>query len=274
MTDPGRRRLRGVPLHVAPDHPPRRMDRRAHPPARRALVLSDGRRPSGLLEFSALASAGSPERWEADGGATWAGAGRYSAGTVREWPHDLRRLRAPAARHRSGRDQRMARLARRRDRHAWQDASPLHPDAAPRTGPREPGQLPGHREHALHQHDPARAGAVVPRRRAHRAPDPRVRAVERGDDGHQGEQARRRHRWPPVDVRQLGVAVRDRLQPLLPRQGRRQARRSRLLPGPRRARHLRQGVHRGSPHGGRPRPLPPGDRTRWARACRAIRTRG
>ena len=60
---------------------------------------------------------------------------RYSAGTVREWPHDLRRLRAPAARHRSGRDQRMARLARRRDRHAWQDASPLHPRRGSSNGP-------------------------------------------------------------------------------------------------------------------------------------------
>ena len=60
-------------------------------------------------------------------------------------------------------------------------------------------------------------------------------------------------------------AVRDRLQPLLPRQGRRQRRRRRLLPGPRRPRHLRPGVHRGPPHRRRPRPLPPGDRPRRPR---------
>ena len=58
----------------------------------------------------------------------------------------------------------------------------------------------------------------------------------------------------------VGGAVRDRLQPLLPRQGRRQRRRPRLLPGPRRARRLRPRVHRGPSHRRRPRPLPPRDR--------------
>ena len=106
---------------------------------------------------------------------------------------------------------------------------------------------------------------MVPRRRVHRAAHPRLRPLERGDDGRQGQQARRRHRRPPVDVRQLGQPVRDRLQPLLPRQGRRQRRRPRLLPGPRRARRLRPGVPRGPPDRGRPRPLPPRDRPRRPR---------
>ena len=106
---------------------------------------------------------------------------------------------------------------------------------------------------------------MVPRRRAHRAAHPGLRPLERGDDGRQGEQARRRHRRPPLDVRQLGEPLRDRLQPLLPRQGRRQRRRRRLLPGPRRPRHLRQGVHGGPPDRRRPRPLPPGDRPRRPR---------
>ena len=114
--------------------------------------------------------------------------------------------------------------------------------------------------HAVHQHDPPRVRAVVPRRRVHRAADPRLRPLERGDDGRQGEQGRRRHRRPPLDVRLVGVAVRDRLQPLLPRQGRRHPRRPDLLPGSRRPRHLRPGVPRGPPGGRRPRPLPPGDR--------------
>ena len=43
------------------------------------------------------------------------------------------------------------------------------------------------------------------------------------------------------------------------------ARRPRLLPGSRRARHLRPGLSRGPPDRRRPRPLPPGDRTRRAR---------
>ena len=131
---------------------------------------------------------------------------------------------------------------------------------------REPGQLPGHGQHAVRQHHPPRAGAVVPRRRAHRAAHPGLHPLERGDDGGAGQQARRRHRRPPVDVRQLGQPLRDRLQPLLPRQGRRHARRPRLLPGPRRARHLRPGVPRGPPDRGRPRPLPPRDRPRRPRA--------
>ncbi len=253
------------------------MDRRAHPPTRRALVLTT------LGDFWAAGIFGTrkrrqPRTVEAGGGkvggATWAGAGRYSAGTVREWPHDLRRLRAPAARHRSDRDQRVARLARRRGRHARQDASPVPAVEAARPGQREPGQLPGHGEHAVRQHHPPRAGAVVPRRRAHRAPDPGLRPLERGDDGRQGEQARRRHRRPPVDVRQLGVAVRDRLQPLLPRQGRRHGRRPRLLPGPRRARHLRPGV---SSRGASPTTTSTTSARRSAAAaaaCRATRTRG
>ncbi len=48
---------------------------------------------------------------------------------------------------------------------------------------------------------PPRAGAVVPRRRAHRAAHPRLHPLERRGDGDQGQQARRRHRRPPVDVR-------------------------------------------------------------------------
>ena len=48
---------------------------------------------------------------------------------------------------------------------------------------------------------PPRAGAVVPGRRAHRAPHPRLHPLERGGDGRQGQQARRRHRRPPLHVR-------------------------------------------------------------------------
>ncbi len=58
-------------------------------------------------------------------------------------------------------------------------------------------------------------------------------------------------------LRLVGRALRGRLQPLLPRQGRRPARRRRLLPGPRRARHVRPGLPRGSPRRGPARQLPP-----------------
>ena len=70
------------------------------------------------------------------------------------------------------------------------------------------------------------------------------------------------HRRPPGHLRLVGRAVRRRLQPLLPGQGRRPRRRRRLHPGPRRARHLRPGLPRGPPHRGAARRLPPRDRRR------------
>ena len=54
------------------------------------------------------------------------------------------------------------------------------------------------------------AAAVVPRRRGHRTTDPRLHPMERRGHGRPGEPRRRRHRRPPVDVRQLGRAVRRR----------------------------------------------------------------
>ncbi len=53
--------------------------------------------------------------------------------------------------------------------------------------------------------------------------------------------------------------VRGRVQPLLPRQGRRWLRRPDLLPGSRRAGDLRPRLPRGPPHRGSARPLPAGD---------------
>ena len=45
-------------------------------------------------------------------------------------------------------------------------------------------------QHRLHQHDPAGARAVVPRRRVRRAPDPRLHPLERRDHGVTGPTAR------------------------------------------------------------------------------------
>ena len=52
----------------------------------------------------------------------------------------------------------------------------------------------------LHQHDPARAGAVVPGRRGPRAPHPGVHPLERGGDGRPRQPPLRRSRRPPLDV--------------------------------------------------------------------------
>ena len=99
---------------------------------------------------------------------------------------------------------------------------------------------------------------MVPRRRAHRAPDPRLHPLERRDHGQQGQPqgpgGRRAHRHLP-ERRQ---PVRGRLQPLLPGQGPSGRRRPRLHPGPRVARHLRPGLPRGPADRRPPRRLPPG----------------
>ena len=78
----------------------------------------------------------------------------------------------------------------------------------------------------------------------------------------------RRDRRPPRDVRLRRQPLRGRLQPLLPGQGRRLRRRPGLLPGPRRAGDVRPGVPRGPAQRGPARPLPargragPGTRAR------------
>ncbi len=98
-----------------------------------------------------------------------------------------------------------------------------------------------------------------------------VHPLERGRDGRPGEPPVRGPRRSPVDLRVGGGALRGRLQPLLPGQGRRRVRRPGLHAGPRRPGHLRPRVPRRPHDRGRPRPVPSGDR---GRACRAIRTRG
>ncbi len=165
----------------------------------------------------------------------------------------------PAARHRPHRDPGVDRVARRGGQRQGPLARPL-PDAEaagaqPRAAVRDP--RPG--AHALRQHHPAgrRAAAVlVPRRRRRRAAPPRLHPLERRGDGDQGQPGRRRHRRPPGHLRQLRLALRGRLQPLLAGQGRGPGRRRHPHPGPRRPRHLRPGVPRGPPRRGPARPLP------------------
>ena len=168
----------------------------------------------------------------------------------------------PAPRHRPGRDQGVARLVRRHGRRPRPQPGALRDAAAARAGARAERRRPGAAQHRLHQHDPARARAVVPRRRGGRAADPRVPALERrrhGVDGEpQGPRGRRAHRDVPV----LGVALRGRLQPLLPRQGPPRRRRPDLHPGPRLPRHLRPRLPRGPAQRDPAVALPPGGAAR------------
>ena len=129
-------------------------------------------------------------------------------------------------------------------------------------------------QHRLRQHDPHRARAVVPRRRGGRAALPGVDPVERRDDGAPGAAPRSRRRRAHLHLRVVGLALRGRLQPLLPRQGPPRRRRPGLHPGPRLARHLRPRVPRGPAHRRPTRRLPPGAQPPRRRACRPTRTPG
>ncbi len=160
----------------------------------------------------------------------------------------------------------MDRVAGRRDRQRRPATSALPDAQAARTCPRAPRRSAGAAQHRLHQHDPTRARAVVPRRRGHRAAHPRLHPVECRDHGVAREQDRRRRR-AHRHLRERRVALRGGLQPLLPRQGPGQRHgRPDLLPGPRGSRHLRARVPRGTPHREPSRRVPPGEVTRTVRA--------
>ena len=183
----------------------------------------------------------------------------------------VRRDQPPGPRHRPGRDGGMARLVRRRRRRPGAVPGALPAHEAPRAGAHQAGRLPRHGLDALREHHPRRRRALVPRRRVPGAPDPRLHPLERGRHGHPGQRADRGHRRAPLDLRQLGRALRGRLQPLLPRQGRRRLRRPGLLPGPRLARHLRPGLCGGQADRGRSSTTSATKSA--ATACRATRTR-
>ena len=137
---------------------------------------------------------------------------------------------------------------------------PVPAHEAARTGASFPDRLPGDGLDAVREHHPGRPRAVVPRRRAPRAPHSRLYPLERRGHGDASELEGPRHRRSPVDLRRLGRAVRGRLQPLLPRQGKRPRRRPGLLPRPWLARHLRPRLRRGAPRRGVARQLPFRDR--------------
>ncbi len=156
----------------------------------------------------------------------------------------------------------MARLVRRHRRRPRTGPGALPADEAARAGAHQAGRLPRHRLDALRQHHPGRCRAVVPRRRVPGAAHPGLHPVERRGHGHARQHPHRGDRRAPLDVRQLGGALRGRLQPLLPWQSRRRFRRPGLLPGARGARDLRPGLRRGAPERGGARQLPPRGRRR------------
>ncbi len=172
--------------------------------------------------------------------------------------HHQRRAADPAARHRPGRDTRMDRVVRYRRADQGPGARQVRHAPPARAGARAAGRGARPAQHRLHQHDPARARAVVPRRRARRAPDQGLHQVERRRHGLPREPARHGRGRAHRDLRQRGLPVRGRLQPLLPRQGPRRVRRPGVLPGARGAGHLRPRLPGGPADRGPAQRVPPG----------------
>ena len=113
---------------------------------------------------------------------------------------------------------------------------------------------------------------MVPRRRAARAPHPRVHPLERDGDGRPVELPVRGAGRAPFHVRVGGRSLRRRVQPLLPRQARRWIRRPGLST---RATRRRASTPGRSSRAASARSSSTGSAARsTAAGCRAIRTRG
>ena len=119
----------------------------------------------------------------------------------------LRRVQAPAARHRPPGNGGVARLPRAGRRGRGREPCPLpHVQAAQarEAAARRPAAAD---PDPLHQHDQPGAGAFLPRRRTAGASHPPHHPLERGGDGPPVEQPVPGHRRPPVHVRVLSVAL-------------------------------------------------------------------
>ena len=133
------------------------------------------------------------------------------------------------------------------------------PDVAPaRAGRRATGGDPGTDFYRLRQHHPDRVGALVPRGRGGRAPLPTMDQVERRDHGAPSAASGCRGRRAHLDIRFLGLALRSRLQPLLPGQVTPRWWRPDLHSGPRLTGHLRPCVPGRPIVGGSDGRFPPG----------------
>src|SRR5580693_1515811 len=172
--------------------------------------------------------------------------------------HHQRRAAHAAPGHRPGRDAGVGRLLRLGHAHPWPRPGPL-PHAAPAgEGARAASRGARPAVDRFHQHHRAGAGTVVPRRRVRRTAHPRLYPVERGDHGVPRQPARPRRGRAHRDLCVGGLAVRGRVQSLLPRQGPWRVRRPGVLPGTRRPGHLRPRVPRGTAGGNAARRVPAG----------------
>ena len=142
--------------------------------------------------------------------------------------------------------------------HDGPGSCPPHPHASRGARPARRHRADRDSQHAVRQHDPARARGEAAGRSGAGAPASVDRALERDGDGGAREQALLRARRPHRELPVAGDAVRGRLQPLLARAQREPRWRPRVLPGPLLARQLRAGVPGGPPHRGAARRLSPG----------------
>ena len=97
--------------------------------------------------------------------------------------HVFRRVQAPAARHRSGRDRRLDAVPRPGRRAGRRDPRPVPRLQAPQARPPAPDRAAAADPDALHQHDQPGAGADLPGRRGDGAAHPPDHPLERGRHG-------------------------------------------------------------------------------------------
>ncbi len=121
------------------------------------------------------------------------------------------------------------------------------------------GRRPVADGHRLHQHHPAGARAVVPRRRGGRARVAPLHPMERRGPGPPCPASGHRRRRPHLDLRVRGDPLRGGHEPLLPGQGPPRRRRPGLLPGSRLSRHVRPVLPRGAAVRGTARRVPTGE---------------
>ena len=205
-----------------------------------------------------------PSFWGEDGGGCWHTSGHRPRkdrrrGRTRSGRTHPERPAQPAAGHRPRRDAGVARQSRRGHRGGRPHPRSLPHAQADPACPREAARCAVADRHGLHQHHPAGARALVPRRRGGGAPLPRLAPLERRGHGAPRAAPRDLRGRPHLHLRLGRDPLRGRLQPLLARQGPPGRRRPGLLPGPRLPRHVRPRVPRGPAHRGAARRLPPGE---------------
>ena len=131
--------------------------------------------------------------------------------------------------------------------------------ALERSGASQRRRAAVHGHHAVHQHDPARQAAALPRQPRARAPHQELHPLERDGDGRPRQPRLRRHRRPHLaPTPRRPRCTKWRFNHFFRGRGEeRLRRRPDLFPGPRLARHVRAGVSRRPAHRTKPDQLPP-----------------